>query len=170
MSASCSGNGGPQTRWSRSLIIAATGIRSMRQGGTASHSMGISTAALVGVTATTMSRCSSVALMSLCCLVGRPRSPHQPQHQFRLPPRRHRRRLPRRRPRFRPLSPHQSQLRSPHRCRLRHRPSVALVKEGRAVPPALTVGGAARANPIAWHALGAGAVALIRCLQHQHPW
>jgi len=38
------------------------------------------------------------------------------------------------------------------------------------MPPALRAGGAVRASPIAWLALGAGAAALRRRLRHQHPW
>jgi len=64
------------------------------------------------------------------------------------------------------LSQHQ-----PRRPRRRqHRPSAALVDPTppSALPPALRAGGAGRANPLARVAVGAGAAALHRRLQHQH--
>lgn len=153
MRAFCSGAGGPQTRWSGRRIIVATGTRSSHKGGTATASMGISTAALAGIVKQAMSSGSMVALMSLCCLAARPRSPLR-----HLQRRRHRRH---RQPQFRPLDPHQSR---PHSRQ--HQPSAALVREGGAVPPALRAGGAGRASPIAWLALGAGAAAPRQRLQH----
>jgi len=129
----------------------------MRQGGPPPTSTGISQASLVGVIRQRMSSSSSAARISRFCLVDqlqRRQRLHRLQ-PLRPPPHRH------------PLLSQQQPRRH------QHLPSAALVVElvvKGAFLRALRPGGAAPANPIAGNAVGTGAAALHRRLQHQPLW